>query len=184
MEKTNIYFIGSTELGAVKIGKSNNPKKRLIELQTGNSHKLTLFAVIEDVSPDYEKELHELMDHIRLNGEWFKLTDELLHFMINKNTTEVVSFKSKSANLDPKELLLRQAINKLIVYSGDCTHFITDAEILMAINQYTAKDSITFDFNEIRETLNSIISQDNRIYSNGEFGYQYYEINYNSFPDF
>jgi hypothetical protein len=45
MESTNIYFIRNVELDAVKIGRSNNPKKRLAELQTGHSHKLVLYHI-------------------------------------------------------------------------------------------------------------------------------------------
>ena len=43
---------------AVKIGKSNNPEKRLAELQTGHPYKLVLYAVVENVTPDYEMKLH------------------------------------------------------------------------------------------------------------------------------
>jgi len=80
---TNIYFIGSTELGAVKIGRADDPYKRLIELQTGNPHRLTLFNVVKDVSPHSEQICHNKMDHLRLHGEWFKLTDELISLMMN-----------------------------------------------------------------------------------------------------
>ena len=66
MEGTNIYFIGSLESGTVKIGKSNNPEKRLAELQTGNPHKLVLYGVIENVSQELENRLHQILDHIRI----------------------------------------------------------------------------------------------------------------------
>ncbi len=57
MESTNIYFIGSLESGTVKIGKSNNPEKRLAELQTGNPHKLILYGVIDDVTYELEMKI-------------------------------------------------------------------------------------------------------------------------------
>ena len=78
---TNIYFIGNVELGAVKIGKSINPKKRLAELQTGSSRNLVLYGVIDEVTPDFENTLHKILSDIRLKGEWFKLTDKLIRFM-------------------------------------------------------------------------------------------------------
>lgn len=66
---TNIYFIGSVGSMAVKIGKSNNPEKRLAELQTGHPHKLVLYTVVRNVTPDYEMELHRILGHIRKEGE-------------------------------------------------------------------------------------------------------------------
>ena len=181
IEKTNIYFIGSTEMMAVKIGKSNNPKKRLAGLQTGNSHKLTLFAVIEDVPHEYEKELHELMDHIHIKGEWFKLTNELIHFMVNKNTATILGFKGELFNNDPQEVFLDKAIDKLISWSGDCTDFISDSEILNVIDRYAIERGIelNFDSNNIRYLTNKKCDgKTYRTYLNGKFGYHYYKINW------
>ena len=105
---TNIYFIGSVELGAVKIGKSNNPDKRLTELQTGNSHELVLYGIIKDVKEDYEMKIHQIFDHIRLKGEWFKLTDELIHFIINKSN------ETSHLNKDTPNLLTVNPLNEII----------------------------------------------------------------------
>jgi len=96
LESTNVYFIGNVDLRSVKIGKSNNPKKRLAELQTGNSHNLMLYAVVENVTPDYEMELHKLLKHLQMKGEWFELTDELIHFMINKTDETSCKYKINS----------------------------------------------------------------------------------------
>src|SRR5665647_308655 len=93
MEGTNIYFIGSLESGTVKIGRSNDPENRLAELQTGNPHKLVLYGVIDDVSHELETRLHQLFDHLHINSEWFKLTDELLQFMINKTDETSMDYK-------------------------------------------------------------------------------------------
>ena len=81
---TNIYFIGSVESGTVKIGKSSNPEKRLARLQTGNSSRLFLYGVIKGVNEYYETRLHKRFEDIRLEGEWFKLTDELIQFIVSK----------------------------------------------------------------------------------------------------
>lgn len=63
--KTNIYFIGNAELGCVKVGKSKNPEKRLADLQVGNSHKLVLYGVMEDVSDNLENMLHKILQPYR-----------------------------------------------------------------------------------------------------------------------
>jgi len=91
--KTNIYFIGNVELGCVKVGKSKNPEKRLADLQVGNSHKLVLYGVMEDVSQDLENMLHKILEPYRMEGEWFKLTDEVIHFMINETDETVYNYK-------------------------------------------------------------------------------------------
>lgn len=93
---TNIYFIGSVGSMAVKIGKSNNPEKRLAELQTGHPHKLVLYAVVENVTPDYEMKLHRILAHIRKEGEWFELNDELIDFMINRTVETSYPFKTNN----------------------------------------------------------------------------------------
>ena len=93
MEGTNIYFIGSLESGTVKIGKSNNPEKRLAELQIGNPHKLVLYGIITNVSQELENRLHQLFGDLHIKGEWFRMTDELIHFMVNK--TDEISFDYK-----------------------------------------------------------------------------------------
>jgi hypothetical protein len=184
IEKTNVYFIGSTEKMAVKIGKSKNPKKRLMELQTGNSTKLTLFGVIENVYPRYEKDIHELMDHIRIKGEWFKLTDELIHFMINKSTISILEFKAENHKSQPKKVLLDDIIKKLVVWSGDASDFITDAEIRKAINNYSNfKHGIEFESDDFKDHSNDVLDRCYRTRLNGNYGYGYYKINWHLLPD-
>ena len=90
---TNIYFIGSAESGAVKIGMSVDPESRLAEIQRGHPNKLKLYKVVENVTKDYEMELHKMFNHIRQEGEWFELNDELIHFMINKTDETYNDYK-------------------------------------------------------------------------------------------
>ena len=75
-----VYLIqnGSKKsIGAVKIGKANNVKKRLEELQIGNPVKLNLLLKIEYESEkqayDAELSLHRLFAKKRIRGEWYKL---------------------------------------------------------------------------------------------------------------
>ena len=68
----HLYIIQSNITGAVKIGRSNHPEKRLLELQTGSPYKLKLLASF-DGKGDLEPVLHRTMDRWRLKikGEWF-----------------------------------------------------------------------------------------------------------------
>ena len=110
---TNIYFIGSVESGTVKIGKSNDPEKRLAGLQTGNSNRLFLYGVIRDVNGYYENMLHKQFDDIRLEGEWFKLTDELIQFIVCKTDKPSNDNKTR-AQSDVKPDPVDVEINKIV----------------------------------------------------------------------
>jgi hypothetical protein len=153
MESTTIYFIGSLESGTVKIGKSNNPRKRLDELQIGNPYKLVLYAVINDVSQAFENRLHNLFDHLRINGEWFKLTDELVQFMINK--TDDTSFDYKvnvsKTNYDP----LDDAIDNIVKFDKDGKDWMSEDHLIMVIRNYLRfiRVSPHFDVKKLRRKL-------------------------------
>lgn len=77
--RPNIHtYLITDAYGHGKIGKSCQPRLRFRDLQSGSPVKLTLYAVIPQ---DRETELHLLYRHLRLHGEWFQVTEELLaHF--------------------------------------------------------------------------------------------------------
>ena len=70
MNNDDLYFIQSDLTGMIKIGRSKNPKKRLLQLQTGNPNKLRLVAFFKGMGWQ-EKILHERLSFYRLEGEWF-----------------------------------------------------------------------------------------------------------------
>lgn len=75
-----VYFIASRKQRIVKIGYSANPTMRLSTLQTSTPSKLELLATIEgDIQT--ERQLHQRFAAYRLNGEWFRLTEELTSFI-------------------------------------------------------------------------------------------------------
>lgn len=74
-----IYFIRSYN-EFIKIGTSIDPDGRKESLQTASPKKLHVQAVLEG-SYKTEKGLHELFDHIRVRGEWFRYTDEMKWFI-------------------------------------------------------------------------------------------------------
>ena len=92
--KTYVYFIqaiddhtGKTS-GPIKIGFSNNVKKRLKSLQVGNPNKLKILRKISG-SKRLEKRFHRHFGWCRLYGEWFNPTQELLN-VINCKSIEIV----------------------------------------------------------------------------------------------
>ena len=72
MKGKNLYIIQSDLTGALKIGRSNNARKRLQELQVGSYTKLKLLCEISNMG-HIEKRLHSRLEEykIRKRSEWF-----------------------------------------------------------------------------------------------------------------
>jgi len=72
--KGYIYFIQGQLGGAIKIGYSVNPQRRLKELQTGYPDTLRILVMIP--GNEYtEKIFYRQFEGSRLNGEWFRPDD-------------------------------------------------------------------------------------------------------------
>lgn len=79
-----LYVIAASPAGPVKLGVSNDPERRLRQLQTGHAERLHLFhtePVDSERSRLFERLLHRDINHHRQHGEWFRLTAEaaILH---------------------------------------------------------------------------------------------------------
>jgi hypothetical protein len=77
---SNIYVISSINHnnGPVKIGISDNPDKRVKQLQTAFPEKLEI-KYIEPFTTKikartFEKYLHKDISHLKSHGEWFSIT--------------------------------------------------------------------------------------------------------------
>lgn len=91
-----VYFI-SDESGPIKIGKSKNPRARLASMQTSSHTPLSILGVIDDADDLKEKDLHRKFDAIRLKGEWFQRTPELLDFIAeNSMSSEGLYWEQKA----------------------------------------------------------------------------------------
>jgi hypothetical protein len=74
----SVYFIEAIGARRVKIGFSDDPAKRLSQLQTGSPHKLQLlFSLPGDC--ETERQYHKKYAHLRVgpNSEWFYFDAEL-----------------------------------------------------------------------------------------------------------
>lgn len=82
-----VYFVQSQHGGAIKIGVSDNPEQRLIQLQTAYPHKLVIVKRIECDNRRYadelERSLHDRFQSQRLSGEWFDITIHEVQYEIN-----------------------------------------------------------------------------------------------------
>jgi hypothetical protein len=76
--RTWIYFVQSGGPdGPVKIGRANDPARRLRELRTAHWEPLRLVAVLR-AHPDEERHYHAEFAHANIVGEWFDATPDLL----------------------------------------------------------------------------------------------------------
>ena len=72
VNKLYVYAIKEETTGNIKIGISANPRRRLEQLQTGNSSTLTLVAVKEAINGYAdEAKLHLTNAAYHVRGEWF-----------------------------------------------------------------------------------------------------------------
>lgn len=73
--------------GPVKIGIAQDPKARLRQLQSGSPVGLEIFASYwcpgRDRVASLEKHMHQCMAGVRLHGEWFAATPEVVAQQIN-----------------------------------------------------------------------------------------------------
>lgn len=72
-ENSVTYFITDGEY--VKIGQSIKPKERLLTFQPCNPKKLTLLAILKNIS---ESEAHFLFSNKHVNREWYKFDTEVM----------------------------------------------------------------------------------------------------------
>lgn len=83
-----IYIISPSrhQNGPVKIGISDNPQKRLKQIQTGHPEKIEI-KHLEEISTrrktlELEKNLHRDFSIYRSHGEWFNMTvDDAIVFL-------------------------------------------------------------------------------------------------------
>jgi hypothetical protein len=76
--KSFLYFIQETDdQGLIKIGVSRKPKKRLHELQVGNSKNLQLIAMRKGLRQD-EQRIHRMFTINKVRGELFEPSLRLL----------------------------------------------------------------------------------------------------------
>lgn len=75
-----VYFIEAVGLQKIKIGVSDDPKKRLEQLSVGSPVKLKLVGTIQGDN-NLEKELHSRFAYLNSDREWFHATKELTEYI-------------------------------------------------------------------------------------------------------
>jgi predicted GIY-YIG superfamily endonuclease len=97
-----IYLIQSIENGYYKIGVSKHPKKRVKQLQTGNSSELKLIESYQsEHAHKVERALQRRYDYLKKEGEWFDLSiKEDVSFLSDcQRIEESINVLKKSGNV-------------------------------------------------------------------------------------
>lgn len=72
-----IYFVYAKENRAVKIGMSDHPRARLVDLQVSNPSDLEIVTCIR-ARPELEPALHDHFKSTHIRGEWFRVNEDLI----------------------------------------------------------------------------------------------------------
>lgn len=75
-----VYFVQAGTDGPIKIGTATDLLKRVSALQTGNAATLHILGFIPG-GPYEESAMHDRFSHLRIRGEWFQSSPELLDFV-------------------------------------------------------------------------------------------------------
>lgn len=76
--RATLYFARVAD--AVKIGHARDVKARMRLLRVDNAGEVELLGTVAGTL-EGERAIHERFAHLRIRGEWFEATDELLHFV-------------------------------------------------------------------------------------------------------
>jgi hypothetical protein len=92
-----VYFASAGADGPIKIGYSANPWARLNDLQNGSPQKFELLAVVAGKDAD-ERSYHDQFASLRIQGEWFKRSKELLSLIkeLKDRSNTTANYEQKS----------------------------------------------------------------------------------------
>jgi hypothetical protein len=99
----SVYLIRGND-GRYKIGIAKNPKKRISQLQTGNSDKIKIIETYQsDNASKIETALHNQYSHAKTVGEWFDL-----------GVSDESNFIKKCQDIDKMIILLKKMGNSFL----------------------------------------------------------------------
>lgn len=115
---TCIYLMIDKINNMVKIGNSNNPERRLIEVKNYyKNNNIILYAYCSNVSQKIEKELHDIYKDKWCYDEWYRLTDDDIsqiistyHMIIHMNSHITNHMINHMENEDEEEDINKEYI--------------------------------------------------------------------------
>ena len=155
--KQFIYITGSTETNIYKIGLSSNPEQRVKNINGSSNQKNDYQKIYEVHNMNLsEKSLHLKFKEQRLNGEWFKLTQEDLDWIEeNAATFYHDTFKDK---LDRK-LNLRLSSAEMDILELIITEIYPDRTKSIMMNSLQLSQRLQLEYNSIKSFVNKLYRQ-------------------------
>lgn len=95
-EHTNLYKIGFTQ--------DDNIRSRLSNVQVGNPQNILLVGSFYTYNVDIEKHIHTYFKDNLIRGEWFQLTKEHVHNILDPQWREQQGFYSHNLELTIDDL--------------------------------------------------------------------------------
>lgn len=132
-----VYFIQDGRKGAVKIGMTVDPEKRLRDLQTGNPRTLRIRHVIPG-DRSTEKALHARFEPARIRGEWFGreylpiilafasgISEEMIHTYERSGDTPVLAQQGARVRTHREVLRIRKDLERLWLTFGTVSALVS-----------------------------------------------------------
>ena len=94
--ESGVYFVSAGCDGPIKIGYAKNVSKRIQRMQVDCPYELVIMAVLKG-GRGLEKEIHRRFATCRIQGEWFKTTDELGDFIADRYPEDEHWFGKRTA---------------------------------------------------------------------------------------
>lgn len=82
--ESSTYVVRGKKTNLIKIGRSSNLGKRLVDLQTGSPDELEYIAVIP--GGELERIIHQRVLQFRKHGEWFEYNDDVRKILLEYGT--------------------------------------------------------------------------------------------------
>lgn len=119
-----VYFIRCELTLAVKIGITFDVGKRMAQLQTACPGKLTLLGSMVGTNA-MESEFHQRFSHLRLEGEWFNLTDRDIATVFPQPITRDL-FNCLESEFADLEFIISAAVGFEVEIESEYNHGLDD----------------------------------------------------------
>lgn len=140
-----IYFVQSGEKGPIKIGKANDPYKRLISLQTSSSETLTILGLMDgDIKEG--KDIHAKFYDCKIKGEWFKPSKDLIEFIENNTQKSKIEIEEDFINMFGEMLYGLQLV----------IDYETNISLLEMFKNYLLTDCVNYIDDRIKDIQNIV----------------------------
>ena len=83
--RSYVYFVRVAGQSVFKVGISDNPERRLADMQIGCPYELLLYAtaLVTDAET-VEKQLHRVLSSVQVRGEWFAISPGEVNTILEK----------------------------------------------------------------------------------------------------